>query len=479
MHPTAELNTEDFDPANRSLAEALRISFAVLKLVVIALLIVFVVVGGYRNIEKSQVGIRLRFGEPDGRWITRAGERVFEIDLLEPGPHFALPEPIDRIIIVPTLTQTTPIAPIRDQVQDPVTGERTEVVDPAFWFEDTNPELPLTDALKQPSPGGLQPGRDGMLITADANIVHALWTVSWQVDRPGQFAVSLGGADVRQSLRRGQEVVRNASMQAIIHVVAQTTVEQFLAFNVNRVAIMEQTQGYLDRMRAGIKITNVSIENPTAPLAVRPSFEAVSKAISQARQAREEARREREQKLRTLAGDAYEALLLTWEYFDRATRADDAAALARARTVFEALLAGQTAAEALEPLAGGQGIDPQRLALARIDQPISGEVARLLQEARSDAEQIKTRLAADAQAFQSYYQRYTRNGQVDEQLRAIIIRQLWHQTVAEVFTKARETFWTPSDTGQLYLELGRNPALQQQRQREATEQRRAAGRNGG
>jgi hypothetical protein len=66
VHATDELNTEDFDAANRSLAEALRISFGILKFVVLGLLIVFFVQGSYNEVKAGQVSIVCRLGAPKG-----------------------------------------------------------------------------------------------------------------------------------------------------------------------------------------------------------------------------------------------------------------------------------------------------------------------------------------------------------------------------------------------------------------------------
>jgi modulator of FtsH protease HflK len=90
------------DAGTRALAEALRASFALVKLMTIGLVIAFIVSGIF-TVNPNEVAVLLRFGRPVG---------VGTDQLLTPGLHWKLPYPVDEVVRIPvgesrTLTSTT------------------------------------------------------------------------------------------------------------------------------------------------------------------------------------------------------------------------------------------------------------------------------------------------------------------------------------------------------------------------------------
>ena len=66
---------EAMDPANQSLADALRLSFRVLQFVILALLALFLV-SGFQRVDDGESGVMLRFGrivEGDESYIADSG----------------------------------------------------------------------------------------------------------------------------------------------------------------------------------------------------------------------------------------------------------------------------------------------------------------------------------------------------------------------------------------------------------------------
>ncbi len=96
----AELR-EAMDPANQSLADALRLSFRVLQFVILALLALFLV-SGFQRVDDSQSGVMLRFG------------RIVEVDdhrALEPGlRRNLLPYPAGEFVILDVESRPVDIA---------------------------------------------------------------------------------------------------------------------------------------------------------------------------------------------------------------------------------------------------------------------------------------------------------------------------------------------------------------------------------
>ena len=84
------------DAAGKSLADALRVSLGVLKLVMVVLLVLFML-SGTRNVDEGKLAVRILFGAIQGA----PGEQV-----LEPGgPYFTLPEPIGGFLEIDTTLQ--------------------------------------------------------------------------------------------------------------------------------------------------------------------------------------------------------------------------------------------------------------------------------------------------------------------------------------------------------------------------------------
>ena len=467
VHATRELNIDEFDPANRSLAEALRISFGILKIVVIVLLILLLVVGGYREVKDGQVAIKLRFGAPQGEWLGQGAERHFAVEVLKPGPHFALPEPIDRLIIVPTKEQSLTIESRKLRVMNPQTGGEQTIVDTGFWFEMRDEDA--TKKLEEITPrgAGLTPGRDGSLITADHNIVHGKWKINYRIEDAAAFARHVGSTDITESLRRAEDLVRQSAECAIVHVVAQTSVEDFVGSNVDSGAIRELTNARLASVPSGIIVNEVLLQGNTPPLKVLDAFNAVNQAQSEKAKQIEEAGKEAEQTLTETAGRANRALMLVIDYYEQAVRERDAWRMALGRDALNALLAERTVAEALEPLASDERMATSRF--GRIidelsDARVGGAVSERIKQAEADRRNLKAVVQSEYNAFRAQYEKFAG----DPQLERIVRQRLWQDTVQEVFRNAREVFYLPRDASELYIVLGSNPEIRRMSESEAS-----------
>ena len=141
-HPLTVIE-EPLDPANQSLADALRLSFRVLKLVMFLLIIAFLLSGIFM-VDQKEVVVVSRFGRPVG-------------DPRKPGLNFAWPYPIDALIKVPTSLQT----------------QRVD----AFWLKLSEKDRTRNLSEVQARGRGLEPGVDGALITGDRALMHLLLNV--------------------------------------------------------------------------------------------------------------------------------------------------------------------------------------------------------------------------------------------------------------------------------------------------------------
>lgn len=399
VHPTKELNLDDMDPANRSLAEALRISFGLLKWVVVLLVAVFLAYGSYNEIKEGQVGIKLRFG-------AIVGEK------LDTGVHLAWPEPIEKVITVPIKAQTVEVRA-------------------AFMFSEKEAEATLTDLSQKTVKTGYPDVRhDGYLLTADRNIVHGIWKVSFKID-PAQvesYVIHIG------TLERAHNIVRQAAERAVLHVVAQTTVDDFVQAQIDNDEIRRLAQAALDEMQAGIDVTEVSNEGLLTPPNVRDAFALVNEEESNKKKAIDKALKEQSDKLLDTAGEGYPRLLELIRDYQAARALNDDAAAAGAKRRLDEVLTDKDSMDA---------------------RGIGGEVYRLVRAAQADQTNLVKQAAADVRDFEAHYAQF-RN---DPELRRITMKRLWYNTLVEVFGKDHELFRIPPNNDHLYIEIGSNPEI--------------------
>ena len=84
-HDTAP--TRELDAAGKSLSDALRLSFFILKIIMIVLVIAFLI-SGFKTVDSGEKAMVLRFGAIRG---------VGEERVLGPGWHWVFPYPIDEL----------------------------------------------------------------------------------------------------------------------------------------------------------------------------------------------------------------------------------------------------------------------------------------------------------------------------------------------------------------------------------------------
>ncbi len=438
----APINEEELDPASRSLNEALKISFGVLKWIMI-LILVFFAFSGLREVKEGRVAVRVHLGAVTGAGSAR---------ILQPGWHLAWPEPIDQIILVPTGVQ---------QVNIP----------DAFWFNVRQADrLKPIDELPVPS-GGLKPGRDGSLLTSDQNLVHGRWAITFQIRAADAVPFVANVAMDRPNgddLENAHRLVRALAERAIVRQIALTNADDFVRSRIDRAAIRRRMQHSLDRMNSGITINEVLLSEAVPPLKVRDDFRALSEAESDKAQAIENAQKQRRQILTAVAGSAHEALVFAIDQYERARRGGDPARVARAEQAINALMAGLPAATALAPLAAEPGMNPQKLASLMTAEVVTGEVPAMINDAVSYKTAVKAAVQGEAKAFLGYYEKFKGS----EQLERITRDRVWQDTFQAVLGGDVETFYLPEDPNKrLYLEMNRDSEVRRARERKAQEQR--------
>ena len=426
--PKTPLDTRLLDgeaeSAHRSLTDALRVSFGILRVVMFILAVIFVTSGVF-NVREGSVAIVTRFG----RILGAPGEQV-----LKPGgPYFAWPAPIDEVSQIPT------------------TVARVEL-EREFWFEvaERDAMKPIDDLPIKP--GGLVPGTDGALVTADHNLVHARWTVLFHVSA----ATAVDYIEHVGAANRAAELVRAAAERAVVHEVARTTADELIRGQLDRAATRRRIQEHLDQAQSGIKVTEVLLSQPTAPLSVRASFLEVSQAESEKAQRIEAAQREWSRIHNEVAGAGHRALLFALDAYE--ARRSVGRDVREVEAAIHTLLDGRTAAASLASWLAAEADAATLEALESLstEDRVSGRVSEIINAARSERTSIVARVRGEAETFTRLLPEYRRNPGLVRRLRSLA-------ALEEILTGDVDTWYLPAGSKSLHLEVNRDPRVERQR----------------
>ncbi len=214
------------DAGAQALSDALHRSFAIIKVLMVGLVVVFLF-SGFFTVGPQEKAILLRFGKPigDGR-------------LLGPGPHWAFPSPIDEKIKIPV-------------------GQVQTIHSSLGWYA-TSAAAEAAGAEPKPGPS-LNPAHDGYLITADENIIHVRATLRYRIAEPGlRYMLEFDSAT---------NTLRNAFNNALFYAAARYKVDDVLTRDQAgfREAVRARLEQLVRQQDLGIvieQIDNVEVKPP-------------------------------------------------------------------------------------------------------------------------------------------------------------------------------------------------------------------------
>ncbi len=261
---------EELDTASKSLSEALRISFAILKVIMVILIIAFLA-SGFVTVDPDEQAIVLRFG------------KIREAGLLDPGPHWVFPYPIDEVIKIPVKT-------------------KVNLSIDSFWYFQTQADI-LANRRPRVRPGmGLRPLMDGYCLTrseqdtevltgadgSDYNIVHTKWQLTYQIDDPDRFFRGIHVREIKPGddyfdVITGDEGIKplleSLFEGAVVTAMVNYTIDEAIA---SRSAIPKHIrrllQDKLDKIGSGIRVESVQMTRSEPPVPTREAFEASIRA---------------------------------------------------------------------------------------------------------------------------------------------------------------------------------------------------------
>lgn len=186
---------DGLDPANQSLADALRKSFGILKLVMLVLVVLYFL-SGWFSVKPNEVGVVLRYGRVVG------ADKATTDPIRRPGWHWSWPYPFERWVVVPT-------------------SERQLRVE--FMFQLTDEEK--TGGIKGYRYENLSPLRDDYLITGDVNILHATLIIKYTITDAVAYLTNVLPAPAPGATVRSEESLRYPEFTLLQHLTRNAVIE--------------------------------------------------------------------------------------------------------------------------------------------------------------------------------------------------------------------------------------------------------------
>jgi membrane protease subunit HflK len=308
---------EDLDAAGRSLSDALRISFAILKVIMIILVAAFLA-SGFKTVGSDEKALVLRFGQVRG---------VGQEAILGPGAHWVFPYPIDELVRIPV-------------------EKNINLAINTFWYKETRDDIlgagvkPRTYVAEQLDPiqegyclTGSQRGSEAVIpaVTtvaagatpplrqgdgSDYNIVHTKWQINYQITgveqffrniyvqdaKPGEIYFDVMNQSITPLLR---SLVEDAIVKAMVH---YTIDEALLSIDTIPRRVQQLVQQKLDAIESGVRVVQVQLVNVKWPKQVDQAFEAYMTASQTSGKKITEARTYAETTLTKTAGQMAELL---------------------------------------------------------------------------------------------------------------------------------------------------------------------------
>lgn len=412
----AEAEGPSFDPATKSLGDALRISFRILQASMVVLVILYIL-SGFRSVEESERGIRLLFGQVQARDLPA-------------GFQFSWPQPFGDLVKVK-------ISPQTQELNSAFFPRLSETEEKALTDKDKGAQ-----SLADGGSDALDPDADGQLLTADGNIVHARWTVIYQITDAARTEQNIDPDALRK-------IVSAAAAQGVVHAAATLNIDDILKKQVDtsadasagtsliEVRARDRAQAALDKAESGIQITQLVMNTVIPPRRVMRQFEEVQAAQSRKSKAVEDARTSRVDKLTTTAGAAATLLIDLIERYETQLVTGDRAAAQKTLEVIDKVFQRE----------------PVEFDGRTIDTFAAGEVAAIIDDARQYRSSAVSQAKADAAYFEAKQALFNSNP-------LVMVHGDWAGALQAFLGRENvQAIWLPPGLERHVLQINRDPAI--------------------
>lgn len=406
-----DLELDKMDTADKSLADALRVSFIILKVIMVIVVIAFFA-SGFQTIGPDEEGLVLRFGKI--QTVGADGDVT-----LDPGLRWVFPYPIDELIKIPV-------------------ENRLNLSVNSFWYYMTPQQILNPELLNRRPPGAtLNPIQDGYSLTRgesvdglvegaaggnDYNIVHSRWQMTYKIKDAQLFFTHVFVRDLKpgkEFLDLMEEDIRPLLLSCFEEAVVTTTVHYSIDEALDKIGLAEDVkalvQTKLDSIECGLSVQNVTLNEMTYPRQVADAFDKFISASQEAKAQVNQAQTLADTTLTKTAGGVARALVTALK--------DPAATEAEIESLW-ARLAGEA------------------------------------QEVLASANAYRTSVVAAAEATADYFNRLLPEFKKHPDL---VVQNLYLDTVEQVIDNIDEKFILQGEAGdqlrEVRIQLNRDPAL--------------------
>jgi membrane protease subunit HflK len=251
----AEMDGNSYDSGMKALSKSVHTAFIILLVVILVMLLRFITFGGYFAVKAQEAVIVLQFGK-----FKECHTKDW---------HWYLPYPVNRFIKIQTSPQFLKVN-----------------------FSSLNAAM----AEKPEQLGSLNMVRDRYLITADGNILHANWTLSYHVSDPEKYyqrcmvAGELDKEDenfyegsVKLGPRGPRTILKNLFTESAINITAQYTVSDVYDLHRNEYASKVEADFAKRILDAdlGLVLDYATLNSVIPPAQIAQAFNEVSVAMNQ------------------------------------------------------------------------------------------------------------------------------------------------------------------------------------------------------
>lgn len=412
------------DPATQSLANALRVTFRLLTVVMVLVIVAFLMTG-ITCIQPQQIGIVKTFGK-----VTHVSGQ---------GLVYTWPFPVGEIEIVSV-------------------NEQKMTVDDFWMYVATEDKLPGKNPREYRTfSEGLRPGWDGALLTGDRNLLHAMMIVTYAVLDSQAVKTSVCDNYISDDPLTGakrtvdplQEVLRSAINQSAIEVAATRTADgirmDLSAFGAAVVAAAQKhLNGLIHGPRAGETAVRINSVQVTAewPLKALPAYDAAQRAVSEAQTARFEAIRQANDTLSGAMGAGYPKLVgEPWNPAVTGTAGEP-------YNLIGQYVKAKDASDARQATAQLEKIDALLTSNAT-----GGKAASIVEDARKFRTSIEQQVRARSRRFEELLPQYQASPQ-------LTLERLWAETRDAILSSATvEKFYLTFGGEKTVLQINRDPKV--------------------
>jgi membrane protease subunit HflK len=297
---------DDFDLGYKYLYNAFKVSFAVLKFIMIVLVGLFLL-SGFETVGSDEQALVLRFGKIHG---------IGEQRILGPGLKWVFPYPIEEIVKIP----------VAKKVNLPINS---------FWYFQTKEEMLSKEKGRIRPDKPLNPVIDGYCITrsekqsqtitgsdgSDYNIVHSRWQITYQIDDPERFFKNTYVQDIKPGesyydviTMSVTPLLENLADDAIVTAMVNYTIDEAIK-SQDRIPkhVKRLLQEKLNKIESGIKVVSVYLTDITWPRQVDEAFWASIKASQESQKVISQAKGYAESTINETAGPVALELLAVLE----------------------------------------------------------------------------------------------------------------------------------------------------------------------